>query len=353
MNHLFTCNKHAPLPGESAGISVRHAGRTRVIDIHCHLGVPQADALAIPQLPGTPAFIRFSSPPTREVNRNQAAALASKLNGVHERIADMDRLGIDIQAISPSPGQYHYELEPELGLEVARLINNRIAEAVASHPDRLVGMGSVPLQAPELATRELHRCVDELGFRGIEISTHVAGRELSDPAFVPFFAAAEARGVLIFMHPLGFSHGERLSDHYLNNLIGNPLESAIAVAHLIFGGTLDRHPRLHICVAHGGGYLPGYFGRLDHGWRARADCRQHITRPPSEYLHRLYFDTLVFDPAQLDFLVRTYGADHLCLGSDYPFDMSEPDPVGFHARLSPQDRAQILGGTAAKLLGLD
>lgn len=353
MTHLFTCPKYAPLPAESSGVSIRHAGRTRVIDIHCHLGVPEADALAMPHLPDIPAFIRYSSPPTREVNLNQVASVASKLNGVQERIADMDRLGIDIQVISPSPGQYHYELEPEIGRQVTRLINDRIAEAVASHPDRLVGMGSVPLQSPELAVAELDRCVDQLGFRGIEISTHVAGRELSDPALAPFFAAAEARGVLLFIHPLGFTHGERLSDHYLNNLIGNPLESAIAVAHLIFQGTLDRHPGLRICIAHGGGYLPAYFGRLDHAWRARADCHQHINRPPSEYLRRLYFDTLVFDRAQLDFLVATYGADHLCLGSDYPFDMSEPDPVGFHTHLSPHDRAQILGGTAATLLGLD
>jgi aminocarboxymuconate-semialdehyde decarboxylase len=154
------------------------------------------------------------------------------------------------------------------------------------------------------------------------------------------------------MHPLGFSQGERLSDHYLNNLVGNPLESAIAVAHMIFGGVFDRHPGLKLCVAHGGGYLPAYFGRLDHGFRARPDCRQHIARLPSEYLRGLYYDTLVFDREQLDFLVRRYGADHLCLGTDYPFDMSEPDPLGFHAHLSENDRAQILGGTAARLLGL-
>lgn len=352
MTLTYTCAP-ASAASSSAPTRITRHGRTRVIDIHCHLAVPAADQLAFAHLPELPSFTRYSSPPTREVNRQQAKDVADRLTGVETRIADMDRLGIDIQAISPSPGQYHYELEPEIGLTVARMINDGIAQAVAAHPDRLVGMGSLPLQAPELAVTELKRCVRELGLRGVEISTQVAGRELSDPAFAPFFAAAEELGILVFMHPLGFSHGERMSEHYLNNLIGNPLESALALSHLIFGGVLDRHPGLRLCVAHGGGYLPTYSGRLDHGFRARPDCRQHIEHPPSDYLRRLYFDTLVFDRDHLDFLVRRYGADHLCLGSDYPFDMSEPDPVGFHAHLPDEARHAILGGTAAKLLGLE
>lgn len=349
MTEIFRC---APGSERAAPATVRSGARCRVIDIHCHIGVPEADVLAFQHLKEQPSFSRYSSPPTRDVNRQQARDVAARLTGVELRIADMDRLGIDVQAISPSPGQYHYELEPDVGREVARLINDGVARAVASHPDRLVGMGTVPLQAPELAVAELKRCVRELGMRGVEISTCIAGRELSDPEFAPFFAAAEALGVLVFMHPLGFSHGERLSEHYLNNLIGNPLESAVAIAHLIFGGVLDRHPGLRICVAHGGGFLPTYSGRLDHGFAARSDCRQHITLPPSEYLKRLYFDTLVFDRDHLDFLVQRYGAERLCLGSDYPFDMSEPDPVGFHAHLPEPVRQRILGGTAAELLGL-
>ena len=154
------------------------------------------------------------------------------------------------------------------------------------------------------------------------------------------------------MHPLGFTHGQRLSEHYFNNLIGNPLESTIAVGHLIFGGVLDAYPGLKLCVAHGGGYLPGYIGRMDHAFRAREDCRQHIHREPSTYLRQLYFDTLVFDRRELKYLVETYGADHLMMGTDYPFDMSEADPVGFHSELSQVDREKILGGTAAGLLGL-
>src|SRR5690606_13278543 len=216
--------------------------------------------------------------------------------------ADMDRLGIDVQVISPVPTQYYYFAEGDLGREAARIVNDGIAAAVARHPERLAGMGTVPLQVPELAIAEMKRCVNDLGLRGIEISSNVAGRELADSTFRPFFAAAEEMGVLLFLHPLGFTHGQRLSEHYLNNLIGNPLESAIAVAHLIFGGVLDAHPGLKLCVAHGGGYLPTYWGRMDHAWRARSDCRQHISRPPSEYLRRLYFDTVVYDRRHLDFL---------------------------------------------------
>jgi aminocarboxymuconate-semialdehyde decarboxylase len=198
----------------------------------------------------------------------------------------------------------------------------------------------------------MKRCVNDLGMRGIEISSHVAGRELAEPEFRPFFAAAEELDVLLFMHPLGFTHGQRLSEHYFNNLIGNPIESTLAVAHLIFGGVLDRYPGLKLCVAHGGGYLPTYWGRMDHAWRARADCRQHISKPPSEYLRQIYFDTLVFDRRQLEFLLETYGAEHLLMGTDYPFDMAEPDPVGFHGGLDEIDRAKILGGNAARLLKL-
>jgi aminocarboxymuconate-semialdehyde decarboxylase len=251
--------------------------------------------------------------------------------------------------------QYYYWAEPELGLASSRLINDRIAQTVAGHPDRFVGLGTVPLQAPELAVAEMKRCVEDLGLRGIEISTNVDGRDLSDPALRPFFAAAEELDLLIFIHPHHFTHPQRLEQFYLNNLIGNPLESTIAVSHLIFGGVLERYAGLKICVAHGGGYLGAYAGRLDHGYRARCDCREHISRPPSDYLRRLYFDTMVFEADQLAFLVDKWGADHIVMGTDYPFDMGEPQPVEFVQSvqsLSDEQRALILGDNAARLLKL-
>ncbi len=348
MPEIMTCAPPASHT-DSAPLPVKHGGTTKVIDIHAHLSTPAADSLLQSHAPRAPGM-GFSSPESDAVNRELFARIGRKLVSIDERLTEMDAMGIDVQAISPMPGQAIYAVPPDVGLQAARVTNDSIADAVARHPDRFVGMGVVPLQATELAVAEMRRCVRDLGLRGIEISSHVNGRELAEAEFRPFFAAAAEMGVLLFLHPLGFTHGERLRQHYLNNLLGNPIDSTVAITHLIFEGVLERLPGLKLCVAHGGGYAATYWGRLDHAWRTRPDCRMHISKPPSHYLRKLYFDTLVFDPEQLQFLLRTYGADHLCLGTDYPFDMSEPDPLRFHSQLSPADRAKVLGGTAARLL---
>lgn len=351
MSHVVICSPAREPSSSSGPVRVAGRGATKVIDIHAHLGVPAAEAMLRPYAAHVPAM-GFSSPDTDAVNRELFARIGRKLSTIDERLADMDAAGIDIQALSPLPGQTLYAAPSDVAREAARITNDGIAAAVGRHPDRFVGMGVVPLQAPELAIAEMRRCKKELGLRGIEISSHVNGRELSEGDFRPVFAAAEELGILIFLHPLGFTHGERLREHYLNNLLGNPIDSTIAIAHLIFDGVLEQLPGLKVCVAHGGGYAATYWGRLDHAWRARPDCRRHISKPPSHYLRKLYFDTLVFDKAQLRFLIETHGADHLCLGTDYPFDMSEPDPVGFHADVAEADRNKILGGTATALLEL-
>ena len=344
---VFTCADQRPIP-----VSAR--GKHLIIDIHCHLGIPAADALVQQHFPGPPPGINdFTSAKTSEVNRAQFAQIGRTLNTIDTRLADMDKLGIDVQALSPSPGQYFYFTDAEVGRDAARLVNDGMAEAVAAHPDRFVGMGTVPLQSTDMAIAEMRRCVRDLDLRGIEISSNVNGRDLHAEELRPFWAAAEELGVLVFLHPLGFTHAQRMSEYYFNNLIGNPLESTLAVGHLIFGGVLDAHPGLKICVAHGGGYMPAYWGRMDHGWRARGDCSEHCRHEPSSYLRKLWFDTLVFDRDELESLVRTHGAHRLCLGSDYPFDMSEPDPVGFHDRLDEDVRAKILGLNAAALLGIE
>lgn len=336
----------------SKPIPVRQRGKHLVVDIHAHLNIPQADALIRSEIPDPPNPLAFTSDASKAVNGKLFAQIGPKLNGVEQRLEDMDQLGIDVQAVSPSPGQYYYFAPPELGRDAARMVNDGIASAIAPHPDRFVGMGTVPLQNTDMAIAEMRRCVNDLGLRGIEISSNVDGEELAHPARRPFFAAAEELGVLLFLHPLGFTHGQRLAEHYLDNILGNPIESTIALSHLIFEGVLDAHPGLKLCVAHGGGYLPGYWGRMDHAFRARADCRQHITREPSTYLRQVWLDTLVFDKDQLESLVKTHGADKLCLGTDYPFDMAEPDPLGFHADLEQSAKEKILGGNAAELLGL-
>jgi aminocarboxymuconate-semialdehyde decarboxylase len=352
---LFTCAPpDATLPGRFPGVA-RGRGKDWTVDIHCHVHTQAAaDLLKDVFRPELDPSYRFASERTRAVNREQGQRVAEQLVSVEKRLADMDVMGIDIQAISPAPGQTYYWAEPERCLAAARAVNDNIAGIVAGHPDRFVGMGTIPFQEPDLAVPELERMVRELGLRGLEINTNIAGEDLSSPRFAKIFAAIERLRIVVFIHPIGFTEGSRLVDHYFNNVIGNPLESTLAVGHLIFGGVLDAHPGLKVVVAHGGGYLPAYSGRLDHAASARPDCCAHIKEMPSVYLRRLHFDTLVFTRDQLEYLVRTYGADHVLLGSDYPYDMGEADPIGFveTARLSAAERRAILGKNAAQLLAI-
>ncbi|MEP2550152.1 MAG: amidohydrolase family protein, partial [Marinomonas sp.] len=210
-------------------IEVRKSGEHLVVDIHAHLGVAAAENIVRAEMPDLPRGLPFSCAASDAVNAKMFQTIGGKLNGVTERLVDMDAQGVDVQVISPNPGQYFYFVPPELGRASCVAINDGIAEAVATTPDRLVGLGTVPLQNTEMAIAEMRRCVNDLGLRGIEIGTSVGPRELADDSLRPFFAAAEEMGVLLFIHPLGFTHGERLSEHYLNNIIGNPLESSIAL----------------------------------------------------------------------------------------------------------------------------
>lgn len=328
------------------------------IDIHCHYHVVEAEPLvaALKPLEYAPAHI-YATAFTREVNAKQAADRREMLTSVERRLADMDRMGIDIQAVSPSPSQYFYWAPADLCVETSRLINDRVAAIVAEHPRRFVGIGTVPLQNVDLAIAELERCVKDLDLRGIEINSNVNGANLTDPALglERFFRRVQDLGVLIFIHPWAFSHGERLTEHYFSNVIGMPLESTIAVGQLIFDGVMARNPKLKVVVAHAGGYIAHYHGRFDHVFRARPDGRVAITRKPSTYLRRFYFDTITFDAPMLRNLIDTWGADHVLLGTDYPYDMAETDPVGFVQsvpRLTREDARRIMGGNAARLLKL-
>ncbi|MDH3230145.1 MAG: amidohydrolase [Alphaproteobacteria bacterium] len=351
---IFKCAAHAPSTGAGGGGAVSRSGKTLTVDIHCHCNC--ADVAATMQAEADRigrAALAYGSTLTQEVNRKQLAAIAPKMDSVDERLADMDRMGIDVQALSVPPYQFYYWAEPETGRDAAQRLNEFLVETVAKAPERFVALGTVPLQDPGMAVAELERCMKDLGMRGVEILTHVEGTELSRAGLDPFFARAEELGALIFIHPDGFTHGARFQEHYFLNLVGHPVENTLAIGHLVFDGVLDRYPGLKVCIAHGGGYVPAYAGRFDHGWHARADCRQHISRPPSEYMKQLYYDSVVFEPDQLKFLIRKYGADHILLGTDYPFDMGEDDPVGLIARvegLSDDDRAAVGGMNAARLL---
>lgn len=340
-----------PEPRLSAG--GRHV-RPAIVDVHAHVFVPEADALirsSMTSLGDALKPMNFSNASSDAVTAAMLQNVSCKLIDPVERLSDMRRFRIDMQVLSPAPNQYYYFAPPQLGLSASRLINDHIAELVREHPDGFMGLGTVPLQDPTLALAEMRRCVEDLGLRGIEVNTHVNGAELSAPQFDALFSCAAEIGAAIFLHPLGFTHGHRLCDHYLNNIVGNPLETTIALSHLIFGGTLERHPRLRILAAHGGGYLASYAGRMDHAFSVRPDCRANIVERPSDYLKRIWVDSLVYDPHHLSALVRRQGADKVCLGTDYPYDMSDPDPHGIVANLDEIVRQKVLGLNAMTLFG--
>jgi predicted TIM-barrel fold metal-dependent hydrolase len=326
-----------------------------VIDVHGHLLVPEANALAEGH-PGEAAdaqaeLVSFSQASV-DANRAQIRQIWPQLTSVSRRLADLDAMGVDVQAVGPMP-MHRYWAEPALAAKLTTVINEAVAAHCASGGGRLVGLGTLPLQHPDIAVRELERAIRELGLKGVSVSTNVAGRELADQAFDPVWAAAADLGAVVFIHPWGCSLGSRLGANFLGNTFGQPTETALALSHLIFGGTLDRHPSLQLLAAHGGGFLPTYIGRSDHAWEHRPDARG-CAAPPSTYLRRIWYDALVYTPQALRHLVEAVGADRVAIGTDYPFDMGVTDPVAraTAAGLPPADLTAILSSNAATLLGL-
>ncbi len=348
--YVFTAAR--PRPGR------RRSGPDRfTIDIHCHVHIPEAADIADPHFtPEMEPAIRFASDLSREINQQQNLDRMPHLTTVERRLDDMDEMGIRLQTIIPPPFQAYYWLDPDEGMKATRVINDGLAEIVDNMPDRFVALGNLPLQDTAMAVEEMRRGVSELGLKGFQILTNVNGEELSNFALDAFWAEAQRLDTLIFIHPNGFTSGERFRDHYFNNVIGNPLETTLAVHRLIFDGVMERYPDLRILLAHGGGYLPAYSGRIDHVWGAREDGRQHISQPPTAYLKKMWFDSVVFTPHQLDYLIRQYGADRIVMGTDYPYDMGDYDPVGLVEAvdgLAESDKAAIQGGNARTLLKIE
>ena len=339
----------------SKSLSVKRVASVKVVDVHCHYLSPEVGAKYAHLHPFKhDATAVYATELSRQVNMKQIQERAAKFSQVAVRLKDMDKMGIDVQVISPAPGQYFYFTEPELGARISRDVNESIARVVAQQPDRFVGMGTVPLQDVDLAIQEMEYAVNVLGFRGVEICTNVNGKNLTDPdlKLEKFFAKAQDMGIVVFLHPMGFSQGERFVEHYFNNVMGNPLETSLALGHLIFDGVLARYPKLKILASHGGGYIASYWARMDHAWRARADARTVITKKPSSYLEKIYFDTITHDARILGNLVDRWGAKHVLLGTDYPFDMGEDHPVKLIqdvGHISDSDRDLIKGGNALKL----
>jgi aminocarboxymuconate-semialdehyde decarboxylase len=319
--------------------------RVKVIDVHAHCAVPEAMALMNLKL-GGPSF---------RTDLHMTSALAG-------RIAAMDAQGIDMQVLSINP--YWYRAERDVAEKLIQIQNEQLAIACGVQPDRFIAFASVALQHPDLAARQLEDGVKKYGLRGAAIGGSVAGMELSDPKFHTFWAKAEQLGVLVFIHPQADGAtteiaGRLKGNGYLSNVVGYPLETTIALSHLIFEGTLDKFPGLKICGAHGGGFLPSYAGRSDMGCPTRPDlCPGGVHGPlkkkPTDYLGQMYYDTMVFTPEGVRHLAAEFGASQLMVGTDYPFPWTKTavDVVMATPGLSDADRVAILGGNAARLLGI-
>ncbi len=327
------------------------------IDLHAHMVVQKAEARVRtrPQWSVVQEVMRKTlGERSYRYNLEQEDLLLPKSTDIGLRLADMDRMGVDIQAISPSPTQYHFWAEPELAAAIVADQNEHIVEVCTTHPDRFVGIGAVALQHPELAVSQLEDCIKRFRFKGVEISTAYMGVELSDTRFEPFWRRAEELGALILIHPLGSTLGDRIVPYYLSNIIGQPLDTTIALSHLIFSGVFDRYPKLKICAAHGGGYLIAYIGRFDHAYRVRPESNT-MRRLPSEYLRQIYFDTVVFRPDILSDLIARAGIGQIVLGTDYPFDMGDYDIQALLEQVPCLDdigHNAVRGGNAKQLLRL-
>ncbi|MEV4800238.1 amidohydrolase family protein [Nonomuraea sp. NPDC049421] len=327
-------------------------GHPLTVDVHAHVLLPEIDQ-AVAGLAGhdrqRELDARRNGPAALEVSGPMVAARIPLLTDVDARLAAMDAAGVDVQIVSPSPSHYHYWTGEEAAAEVCRLAADGVAAHVAWAPHRLHGLGLVPLHHPSLVVEALDQALAR-GLKGVEISSHAPGRELSDPAYEPFWARAAETGAVVFLHPFGCTLDERLDRWYLSNIVGQPVENAVALSHLIFSGVLDRHPGLKLLAAHGGGYLPYHLGRSDHGHRVRPDARG-CARPPSSYLRDLHFDSLTHDPAALRELVRVAGPERVLLGSDFPFDMGDPDPLAALRAAGLAD-TPVRGGNAVRLFDL-
>jgi aminocarboxymuconate-semialdehyde decarboxylase len=319
-----------------------------VVDLHSHyvpLEAANAADVGISLEPQSDGEVAFSTP-------HQQMSLEGQLFDLDMQRAELERQRLDSRMLSVPPFCFQYELPAEAGVRWARAMNDGIAVAAASDPERFVGFGTVPLQDVPAALDELDRALGELGMSGIEIGSNINGVELDDERLESFWERLAAHGRPLLIHPHNIAGADRLGGYYLRNLIGNPTDTAIAGARLILGGALERHPNLRVILSHGGGSLPGILGRILHGYQVRPEAKERVSDPMAA-ARRLYYDTIVFRPQMLRYLVETFGAEHVILGTDYPFDMGMEHPVDFveQANLLSADAATILGNGEALLAG--
>lgn len=333
-----------------------HPHRHRAVDIHAHY-YPQAflDLIAEHAAAyGIEYRMVEGKGPQFKIGHLLTGPVGSTFIDYDARLAAMDEQGVEIHLLSLSQPMVYWA-ERDLAQRLTVTYNDAIAAAHLRHPARLYGLATLPMHEPELALREVERAAALPGVRGFYMATHVRERELSDPAFFAVYERIEALGMPVFLHPVQVIGHQRLSAHYLTNLLGNPFESAIAAAHLIFGGVLDRFARLTFCLPHAGGAFPWLVGRLHRGWEKRSELRHLQLEGPVAYLRRFYYDTVGYSEHVLEYLTKVIGADRVLMGSDYCFPIAYEQPVEVvmaHPRLSEQAKQDIVAGNARRLLNL-
>jgi aminocarboxymuconate-semialdehyde decarboxylase len=321
-----------------------------IVDAHAHIIPPDALREVAPSEDWRPA--RVDEPGATmtilEINGARSQNILHEFVDPAGLLGELAGMGVEGAVLSPFIGLLRYGAPADQALASSQVQNDGIAKIARDYPGRVAGLGTVPLQDTARAVGELERCM-KLGLKGIEVGANVDGVFLGDRRFRPLWEACQALDAVVFIHPFGMSN---LREHYMTNLVGNPMDTAIAAAHLVLTGTMEALPRLKVLLSHGGGVIPSLRGRLDHGARVRPE--NNLPLPASDYLRRFYYDTITHDTTLLQQLVEWVGADHVLLGSDYPFDMGTDDPAGEvrAAKLSPGDEALVLGGSAAKLFGL-
>lgn len=331
-----------------------------VIDFHAHINVPEVAEYAAPHSVSRAANRvpehRFVTDEHRKLAQDWTARIRARMDSYDMRVKDMDEAGVDIQVLTLSLISHHTYwagADEETSAKMERLANDRMAEVIHEYPGRFVGLGGVPLHSLQFAVNELERCMGELGFKGVQVSSMAGDMELGDERLRPFWKRAEELGAAIYLHPAGV-FDVRYAPHQLWNSIGQPLEEAMAMASLMYEGILDDFPKLKICVAHGGGFSPYYAGRLDRNYYDKPYLRRRMTGSPSEYLRNsFYYDTCVYNPEMLDTLIDKVGPSRIVLGSDYP--VGEEDPVGFvmnSKKLSAKEKEDVLQNNAANMLGM-
>ncbi|GFG54134.1 hypothetical protein CQY20_21025 [Mycolicibacterium agri] len=325
----------------------------RVIDAHAHLISTDAVETLREELPDhAPAF--EDCPGGRYLvypNGRASGPLPQGMFDLDVRLDDMDRTGVSVQVLSPNPPQFGYALDADASAVHSAVVNDATIATAEKAPDRLLALLTLPLPNVDAALNELARCAGRAPVRGVEIGANIAGENLDAPELEPLWAELERRRMFVLVHSAP-ADTPQYRRHFTRNLVGNPADSTLAIASLIFGGVVERHPDLVFCFVHGGGFAPYQIGRWDRGWRSREELRAAAPRPPSEYLRRFYFDSLTHDSASLAFLGARVGWDRVVLGSDYCFDMASDDPVAdirlLH--LDSADECAVLGNTMASIL---